>query len=130
MRAFEQARLEARLEQVRVVADRVAASSGAITELIPRPEDGAPPFPPADKGRCLMIAAAAADEVGIAIDRRRCMATLEANLLHGMGLPTLEIASGGRGPHSALESIPADELDRLVALLGAILSHAGESDTG
>jgi di/tripeptidase len=75
---------------------------------------------------CRRIADAAAADVGIPVIPERCLATLEANFLAGMGLSTLGIASGGRDPHSACESLPVVELERLVALLDAILARAAD----
>jgi len=128
VRAFERTPLEARLERVQATARRIAASSDAGIELILRPEDGAPPFPPSEDGRCLAVAGAAAADIGVGLVRQRCVATLEANFVHGMGLATLGIASGGRRPHSVTESLPRGELDRLVGLLDAILTRAADID--
>jgi di/tripeptidase len=124
-RAFSDAALAARLDGVRAVADAVAAETGATVELVLRPDDGAPPFPPgAEDGAGARIVAAAAADAGLTLTPIRCEATLEANFLHGMGLPTLGIASGGRDPHSVDESLPVAELERLVAFLDAVLRRA------
>ena len=124
-RAYSQAAVDARLAELEAIAGEVSGAAGARYELRRRPEDGAPPFPPAESAACTRIATAAADDVGLTLSRERCVATLEANFLAGMGLPTVGIASGGRDPHSTQESLPVRELDRLVALLDAILCRAG-----
>jgi tripeptide aminopeptidase len=124
-RAFSEDSLIARLSQVQSTADAVSAATGATLELVLRPKDGAPPFPPAENSACAKIAAAAAADTGLTLSPQRCAATLEANFLHAMGLPTLGIASGGPDPHSVDESLAVDELNRLVAFLDAILRRAG-----
>ncbi len=128
-RAFTPELLSARLEGVRAVADAAARETETAMELVLRPEDGAPPFPPSAGGAALQIARAAAADVGLPLRPERIEATLEANFLSGMGLPTLGIASGGRGPHSVEESLPVAELDRLVGFLDALLRRAAGGAT-
>ncbi len=126
VRAFTAEAIDGRLREVESVAATIGNATGATLELQTRPEDGAPPFPPGRDRQCLSIAGAAANDVGLKLSRKRCMATLEANFLSGMGMPTLGMASGGRHPHSVNESLPVDELTRLVALLDAILVRAAK----
>jgi tripeptide aminopeptidase len=123
-RAFGLAALEARLDRVRSVAAGVAAVRGVSWELVESREDGAPPFPATAAAGNLAIVERALGRVGVPLVRETCLATLEANFLHGMGMATLGIASGGSGPHSTTESLAVAELDRLVAVLDAVLSEA------
>lgn len=126
VRSYSVTGMAAALARVQAVANDVAAESGVKVELQPRPEDGAPPFPPAHSGPPAQIAAAAAAAAGLELQSERCEATLEANYLAGMGIPTLGIASGGRHPHTNKESLPVQELERLVEFLDAILRCAGD----
>jgi di/tripeptidase len=67
-----------------------------------------------------MVAAAADRVPGIRLIREARQATLEANYLAAT-TDVVAIASGGRDPHQHSESIPVAELERLEALLLAIV---------
>lgn len=127
VRAFAHAPLSARLDRVRERAAAVAAARGVSWELIEQRDDGAPPFEPAAAERNLAIVARAAATLALPLVRERCVATLEANFLHAMGMATLGIAAGGRGPHATSESLPVSELERLSALLDAVLVAAADA---
>jgi di/tripeptidase len=81
-----------------------------------------PPFPHAvdSRARALVQAAAArVDGLRVVLEERQ--ATLEANYL-AASTDVVALASGGRDPHQVSESIPVAELERLEALLVAILT--------
>ncbi|HET9074955.1 MAG TPA: M20/M25/M40 family metallo-hydrolase [Solirubrobacteraceae bacterium] len=124
VRAFSEQVLRARLGEVIAAGDTVCAQRGTSFELIEAPEDGAPPFPSQPDSMCLTVAVEAMTSVGVTLHRETCMATLEANFLAGMGIPVLGIASGGQGPHSVDESLEVAELERLCAVLDAVLERA------
>jgi hypothetical protein len=60
---------------------------------------------------------------GVQFSREEAHASLEANYLAAW-TDVVAVASGGRDPHAVTESIGADELWALEALLGAIVEHA------
>jgi acetylornithine deacetylase/succinyl-diaminopimelate desuccinylase-like protein len=66
------------------------------------------------------VQAAAAHVPGLELVLEERMATLEANHL-AAATDVVALASGGRDPHQVSESIPIAELERLEALLVAIL---------
>jgi tripeptide aminopeptidase len=81
-----------------------------------------PPFPHAEDSRARALVQAAARQAdGIPIVLEERQATLEANYL-AASTDVVALASGGRDPHQHTESIPVAELERLEALLVAILT--------
>jgi tripeptide aminopeptidase len=124
VRGFDGGSLDERMASIRAVAETVAKRSGATVVVTEHPDEGAPPFPEVAASAALRLVADTTERLGIELHRERCLATLEANFLSAMNLPTIGIASGGREPHSFTESLPAMELDRLVSLLEGILDAA------
>jgi tripeptide aminopeptidase len=101
---------------------RVCEAAGARHEWIRDRSRMVPPFPHAAGSRARAFVQAAAARVGgldIVLEERR--ATLEANYL-AASADVVALASGGRDPHQVSESIPVAELERLEALLVAILT--------
>jgi tripeptide aminopeptidase len=81
-----------------------------------------PPFPHAQHSRArALVHAAAAAIPGLELVLEERQATLEANYL-AAATDVVALASGGRDPHQVSESIPVTELERLEALLVAILA--------
>jgi tripeptide aminopeptidase len=112
-------------DTVRVITDtiaRVCEARGARHEWIRDRGRMVPPFPHAADSRArglLQAAAARVDGLRVVLEERQ--ATLEANYL-AASTDVVALASGGRDPHQISESIPVIELERLEALLVAILS--------
>jgi tripeptide aminopeptidase len=101
---------------------RVCDAHGARHDWIRDRSRMVPPFPRAEDSRAralVQAAAARVDGVRVVLEERQ--ATLEANYL-AASTDVVALASGGRDPHQHSESIPVAELDRLEALLVAILS--------
>jgi tripeptide aminopeptidase len=116
--------------------DEIEETVGAITDTIARICDArgarhewirdvsrmVPPFPHAADSRARALVQAAAGRVeGLSLVLEERQATLEANHL-AASTDVVALASGGRDPHQVSESIPVTELERLEALLVAILS--------
>jgi tripeptide aminopeptidase len=101
---------------------RVCEAHGARHEWIRDRSRMVPPFPRAENSRARALVEAAAERVdGLRIALEERQATLEANYL-AASTDVVALASGGRDPHQHTESIPVSELERLEALLVAILS--------
>jgi tripeptide aminopeptidase len=117
-------------------AEEIETTVGAITDTVARACEGrgaryewirdrermVPPFPHAEDSRARALVQAAAAQVdGMHIVLEERQATLEANYL-AASTDVVALASGGRDPHQHSESIPVSELERLEALLVAILT--------
>lgn len=101
---------------------RVCEAHAARHEWIRDRSRMVPPFPRAENSRARALVEAAAERVdGLRIALEERQATLEANYL-AASTDVVALASGGRDPHQHTESIPVSELERLEALLVAILS--------
>jgi tripeptide aminopeptidase len=101
---------------------RVCGAHGARHDWMRDRSRMVPPFPLAahSRARALVQAAGAyVDGLRIVLEERQ--ATLEANYL-AASTDVVALASGGRDPHQVSESIPVAELERLEALLVAILT--------
>jgi acetylornithine deacetylase/succinyl-diaminopimelate desuccinylase-like protein len=79
-----------------------------------------PPFPAPGPHAIARVRAAAAAVPGLNLIEEERQATLEANYL-AAATDVVAVASGGRDPHQLAESIPVAELERLEALLRAIV---------
>ena len=112
-------------DTIRAIADtiaRVCDAHGARHDWIRDRSRMVPPFPHAEDSRARALVQAAAARVhGVHVVLEERQATLEANYLAPV-TDVVALASGGRDPHQHSESIPVSELDRLEALLVAILS--------
>jgi len=115
-------------DTVRVITDtiaRVCDARGAGHEWIRDRSRMVPPFPHAADSRARALVQAAATRVdGLRVVLEERQATLEANYL-AASTDVVALASGSRDPHQVSESIPVAELERLEALLVAILSADG-----
>jgi tripeptide aminopeptidase len=107
---------------------RICEARGARHEWIRDPGRMVPPFPHAEDSRArALVQAAAARVEGLRIVLEERQATLEANYLAAR-TDVVALASGGRDPHQLTESIPAAEVERLEALLVAILGASTPHD--
>jgi tripeptide aminopeptidase len=101
---------------------RVCEARGARHDWIRDRSRMVPPFPHAADSRARALVQAAAPRVdGLRVVLEERQATLEANYL-AASTDVVALASGGRDPHQVSESIPVAELERLEALLVAILT--------
>lgn len=106
----------------RAVAD-ACARRGARYEWHDR-ESAVPPFPGAPDSRALALARAACARVeGARFAVAEAHATLEANYLCA-ATDVVALSSGGRDAHQFTESLERAELERLEALLCAIVQEA------
>ncbi|MGH2914921.1 MAG: peptidase dimerization domain-containing protein [Solirubrobacteraceae bacterium] len=124
VRAFTRDDLEAAMAAIEATGARICQAHGAGWEWARDPGRVVPPFPEIPGSRALALvrdAVARVDGIELACEQRH--ATLEANHLAGH-VDVVAVASGGRDPHQRSESIPVVELERLEALLAAIVQAA------
>jgi tripeptide aminopeptidase len=128
VRAYAGELLKQRLDDVEAFARDTATRLGATVEMVRRPQDGTPPFMSPPNGACALVAEAAAQDIGLRLVTERSRATLEANHLAALGIPTLGVASGGRNPHSTDESISVGEIESLSRFIDALLRACRHSN--
>ncbi len=122
VRGYTVEEIETTIDAIAQTVARVCAARGARHDWIRDRERMVPPFPPAEDSRARALVQAAATQVPeleLVLEERQ--ATLEANYL-AASTDVVALASGGRDPHQVSESIPVAELERLEALLVAILT--------
>ncbi|MFL5860342.1 MAG: hypothetical protein ACJ780_06135, partial [Solirubrobacteraceae bacterium] len=112
------------VEAITATVARVCVEHAARYDWIRDRERMVPPFPEAEGSHALALVRAAAKRVpGLHLVYEERQATLEANYL-AAATDVVALASGGRDPHQPSESIPVAELERLEALLVAIVDGA------
>jgi tripeptide aminopeptidase len=122
VRGYSLEEIEEGITAITQTVARVSGAHNAQYEWIRDPERLVPPFPHAETSRARALVQSAAVQVpGLEITLEQRQATLEANYL-AADTDVVALASGGRDPHQRTESIPVAELERLEALLVAILS--------
>jgi tripeptide aminopeptidase len=122
VRGYSLEEIEESITAITQTVARVSGAHNARYEWIRDPERLVPPFPHAETSRARALVQSAAVQVpGLEITLEQRQATLEANYL-AADTDVVALASGGRDPHQRTESIPVAELERLEALLVAILS--------
>jgi tripeptide aminopeptidase len=122
VRGYSIEEIEATIDTITGAVARVCDAHGARYDWIRDRDRMVPPFPHAEHSRArALVQAAAAHVDGVRIVLEERQATLEANYLASV-TDVVAVASGGRDPHQHSESIPVSELERLEALLVAILS--------
>ena len=122
VRAYSVKEIEDTVTTITDTIARISDARGAGHEWIRDRERMVPPFPHAEDSRARALVQAAATQVEdlpIVLEERQ--ATLEANYL-AASTDVVALASGSRDPHQVSESIPVAELERLEALLVAILT--------
>jgi acetylornithine deacetylase/succinyl-diaminopimelate desuccinylase-like protein len=120
VRGYTAAAITATLEEVEATVQRVCDRHGAGYEWIGDRTRMVPPFPAPGPRAIELVRAAAAAVPGLSLIEEERQATLEANYL-AAATDVVAVASGGRDPHQLAESIPVAELERLEALLRAIV---------
>jgi tripeptide aminopeptidase len=122
VRGYSVEEIEETVAAITETIARICDARGARHDWIRDRGRMVPPFPHAADSRARALVQAAAAEVeGLRVVLEERQATLEANYL-AAGTDVVALASGGRDPHQVSESIPVAELQRLEALLVAILS--------
>jgi tripeptide aminopeptidase len=122
VRGYSVQEIEDTVAAIEQTIARICDSHGARYEWIRDRDRMVPPFPHAEHSRArALVQAAAARVPGLEITLEERQATLEANYLAAT-TDVVALASGGRDPHQRTESIPVSELERLEALLVAILT--------
>jgi len=122
VRGYSLEEIEDSITAITQTVARVSEAHHARYEWMRDPERLVPPFPHAESSRArALVQSAAAQVPGLEITLEERRATLEANYL-AAATDVVALASGGRDPHQRTESIPVAELERLEALLAAILS--------
>jgi tripeptide aminopeptidase len=122
VRGYTVEEIETTITTVTDTVARVCEARGARYDWIRDRERMVPPFPHAEDSRARALVQDAAGRVdGLRVVLEERQATLEANYL-AASTDVVALASGGRDPHQYTESIPVSELERLEALLVAILS--------
>jgi len=122
VRAYSEQEIEDTVSVITDTIARVCDARGAGHEWIRDRSRMVPPFPHAADSRARALVVAAATRVdGLRVVLEERQATLEANYL-AASTDVVALASGSRDPHQVSESIPVAELERLEALLVAILS--------
>jgi tripeptide aminopeptidase len=122
VRGYTVEEIETTITTVTDTVARVCEARGARYDWIRDRERMVPPFPHAEDSRARALVQNAAGRVdGLRVVLEERQATLEANYL-AASTDVVALASGGRDPHQYTESIPVSELERLEALLVAILS--------
>ncbi|HYZ81067.1 MAG TPA: M20/M25/M40 family metallo-hydrolase [Solirubrobacteraceae bacterium] len=122
VRGYSVEEIEGTVATIQQIIDRICEAHGARAEWVRDRERMVPPFPHANDSRARALVHAAAQPVpGLQLVLEERQATLEANYL-AAATDVVALASGGRDPHQHTESIPVVELERLEALLVAILS--------
>ncbi len=122
VRGYSVEEIEGTITAITDTIARVCAAHGARHDWIRDRSRMVPPFPLAEDSRARALvqsAAARVDGLRVVLEERQ--ATLEANYL-AASTDVAALASGGRDPHQHTESIPVAELERLEALLVAILT--------
>jgi tripeptide aminopeptidase len=123
VRGYTVEEIEATIDEISATVARVSDAHGAGCEWRRDPDRMVPPFPASEGSRALALVRAAAERIpGLRLVTEERQATLEANYLAAT-TDVVALASGGRDPHQRSESIPAAELERLEALLHAIVSE-------
>jgi tripeptide aminopeptidase len=126
VRGYSVQEIEDTIQAIILTVGRVCDARGARHDWIRDRARMVPPFPHAESSRARTLVQAAAARVGglpVVFEERQ--ATLEANYLASV-TDVVALASGGRDPHQVSESIPVTELERLEALLVAILTADAE----
>jgi tripeptide aminopeptidase len=123
VRGYTAAAITATLEEVEATVQRVCNQHGAGYDWIGDRTRMVPPFPAPGPHAIARVRAAAAAVPGLNLIEEERQATLEANYLAAT-TDVVALASGGRDPHQLAESIPVVELERLEALLLAIVGLA------
>ena len=126
VRGYSVQEIEDTIQAITLTVARVCDARGARHDWIRDRARMVPPFPHAESSRARTLVQAAAARVGglpVVLEERQ--ATLEANYLASV-TDVVALASGGRDPHQVSESIPVTELERLEALLVAILTADAE----
>lgn len=122
VRGYSVEEIEDTVEAIQRTIARICEAHGARHDWIRDRERMVPPFPQARHSRARARVRAAADRIpGLELGLEERQATLEANYL-AAATDVVALASGGRDPHQVSESIPVAELERLEALLVAILA--------
>lgn len=114
--------IEETVGEIEEIASAICEARGAQLRFARNRERMVPPLPGAPESRALASVRAAAEAIDLPVTVIDRQATLEANYLAAAGADVVAIASGGRDPHQLTESIPVSELERLEALLAALLS--------
>jgi tripeptide aminopeptidase len=122
VRGYSVEEIEESINAVTQTVARICDAHDAGYDWIRDRERMVPPFPHAESSRARALVQAAATRVpGLEITLEERRTTLEANYL-AAATDVVALASGGRDPHQHTESIPVAELERLEALLVAILA--------
>ena len=122
VRGYSVEEIEGTIQAIAATVQRVSEAHGARHDWIRDRSRMVPPFPHAADSRARALVQAAAARVdGLRVVLEARQATLEANYL-AASTDVVALASGGRDPHQVSESIPVAELERLDALLTAILT--------
>ena len=122
VRGYTLDEIETTIDAITRTVASACEARGARYEWMRDRERMVPPFPHAEDSRARALVHAAAARVdGVRIVMEERQATLEANYLAAR-TDVVALASGGRDPHQHTESIPVTELERLEALLVAILT--------
>jgi tripeptide aminopeptidase len=128
VRGYSVEEIEDTIQAITATVQRVCDVHGAHHDWIRDRERMVPPFPHAESSRARALVQAAAARVdGVTIVLEERQATLEANYLASV-TDVVALASGGRDPHQVSESIPVTELQRLEALLVAILTASTDAE--
>jgi tripeptide aminopeptidase len=121
VRGYSLKEIETTVDAIAATVARVCEAHGARYDWIRDRDRMVPPFPHVEHSRARALVHAAAARVdGLTVTLEERQATLEANYLAAR-TDVVALASGGRDPHQHTESIPVAELQRLEALLVAIL---------
>ncbi|MGH2929419.1 MAG: peptidase dimerization domain-containing protein, partial [Solirubrobacteraceae bacterium] len=126
VRGFTAEEMDGALARVRETAERVCGAHGAACEWRRDQTRAVPPFPGIEGSRALELARRGAGSVPrLQFKAEQRHATLEANHL-AAATDVVALATGSRDPHQLAESIPTAELERLEALLAAIVDASTE----
>lgn len=120
VRGYSVDEIESTVQQVKDTVARVCEAHGATYEWIRDRQRMVPPLPGPGPRAIELVRSAAARVPGLRVTEEERHATLEANYLAAQ-TDVVAVASGGRDPHQLSESIPVQELERLEALLLAVL---------
>jgi tripeptide aminopeptidase len=127
VRGYSVQEIEDTVDAITGTVSRICEARGARHDWIRDLSRMVPPFPHAEDSQARALVQAAAKDVdGLRIVLEERQATLEANYL-AQSTDVVALASGGRDPHQVSESIPVAELERLEALLVAILGAGAPS---
>jgi acetylornithine deacetylase/succinyl-diaminopimelate desuccinylase-like protein len=120
VRGYSVDEIESTVQQITETVARVCEAHGASYEWIRDRQRMVPPLPGPGPRAIELVRSAAARVPGLSVIEEERSATLEANYLAAR-TDVVAVASGGRDPHQLSESIAVSELERLEALLLAIL---------